>query len=325
MQKNNQKKRNSILNFKDLVVKNKTNLGLTFFFLIIALVPAFRSHFIMHILTLAMLNISVAAAWNLFSGLTGYISFATAGIFGLGGYFMGILLKLFGWPVPVSLFLGSLLAAAAALPIGFISLKLRGVYFVVTTVTFTVLVGEIILLARGITGGSSGLYLAKWIITNKMVSYYMFLATVIGIVILSRYLFNSKIGLGLLAIRENENVSRVMGVNTTLHKLVAFFISCVFIGLMGGLYGLYIGYLFPETVFAISFSLFIILACVLGGLGTLTGPLIGAVILTLIGQSLVLVAPYSHYIVYGCLLVALVAIAPEGLVGLIRRLTRRKM
>jgi branched-chain amino acid transport system permease protein len=270
-----------------------------------------------------------ATSWNIFSGYTGYIALGHAVFFGTGAYALALMCQ--DWHIPggylpfVLLPLCGVLAALVALPVGAIALRARGHAFVVITIAIFFIFQLMAYNLRGITNGSIGLSLPipPW---SGYVYNPPFIYVGLGILLLafatSWFVRNSKYGLGLLAIRDDEDRARGLGVKTDLSKLAAFMISAFFVGMAGGLWAYFLGSVFPQTGFDALFDVALALITFLGGAGTLGGPLFGALILVPAQQYFALRYGASglYLVIYGALFLVVLLLLPEGIIPTVRKL-----
>ena len=265
----------------------------------------------------------LASAWNLVGGLTGYAAFGNVAFFGLGAYAVGTLVVKFHVPFYVSLPAGLVLPALFAILIGLPLLRLRGHYFAVASLGVSVAVGELINNTDQL-GGSTGLFLP--IIADDIVFFYLMTGAAALTVGTTWVVLRNRLGYGLIAIRENEDAAAVMGVNTTAYKVTAFALSAGLTGLAGGVFAGYNGFVNQENVFPITFNVQMILMALLGGSGTVVGPIIGAIGLQFLIQGLsgglAIPIPFLSdtaravfaQVVLGLLLVVTVTFVPRGIV-----------
>src|SRR5438552_4378808 len=240
--------------------------------------------------TIAVFTLFFAAAavgWNIFSGYTGYIALGHAVYFGIGAYAMAQLCQ--AWNIPAGyapfflLPLTGLIAAAFAVPFGWIALRTRRHTFVVITIATFFIMQLMAYNLRAITKGSAGLSLPipfDWSAAFfNLPFYFVALAILLLAFGTSWWVRNSKYGLGLLAIRDDEDRALGLGVKTGPFKLVAYVISAFFIGMIGALIAYFIGSLYPPFAFTSVFDINVALMAFLGGIGTLVGPIVGAFLL----------------------------------------------
>ena len=277
--------------------------------------------------TVAVFTLLYAAsttAWNIFSGFTGYIALGHAAYIGVGSYAMALMCK--DWKIPAGyppfliVPLAGLVAAAFAVPLGWISLRTRKHTFVVITIAIFFIMQLMAFNLRSITNGSTGLNLPippDWGGDFFNVPfYYVSLALLLIALGVAWWIRNSKYGLGLLAIRDDEDRALGLGVNTGQFKLTAFVLSAFFIGMVGAIHAYFIGSIFPAAAFDPLFDVALALMTFLGGLGTLSGPILGALILEPTQQYLTLTFSQNGYylIIYGVLFLGILLLLPEGIV-----------
>jgi branched-chain amino acid transport system permease protein len=270
---------------------------------------------------LTMIYVGAVAAWNLFSGYTGYISLGHAVFFGTGAYTVGLLTK--QWKLPggdifALLPLGGLVAALVAVPLGLVALRVRRHTFVVITIAFF-FIFQLLAFNLSFTGGNQGVSspFFLWSASNyNNPFYYVGLIIAVLTIALSWLIRNSRFGLQLLAIRDDEDRARGLGVRTMGVKLTAFAISGGITGMIGGLWWFFIGQALPETAFNPLFDLTVALMAFLGGFGTLAGPVLGALILEPLQQwiQITYTNGYTSEIVLGVLFLAVILFLPRGIV-----------
>jgi branched-chain amino acid transport system permease protein len=265
------------------------------------------------IATTVAMFVVMASGWNIIGGLTGYASFGNVAFFGLGAYTVAVLVGNRGWPFALALLAAPVVAAIFALIVGLPLLRLRGHYFAVATLGVGVAVGEIVN-NLGPLGASTGLFLP--IVRSDLIFFYLMLGAAVLAVLTTYFILRTRFGYGLLAIRENEEAAAVIGVNTTFYKVAAFCIAAALTGLAGGIFAQWNSFINPENVFAISDNVQMILMAVIGGAGTVLGPVAGAIALELIIQTLAGGGSGSVYsqIGLGVLLAACVIFIPRGVI-----------
>jgi branched-chain amino acid transport system permease protein len=266
-----------------------------------------------HIATTVAMFVVLASAWNIIGGLTGYASFGNIAFFGLGAYTVGVLVSNLGWPFGLALLVAPGVAALFALIIGPPLLRLRGHYFAVATLGVGVAVGEVVNNIEPL-GASSGITLP--IVRSELIFFYLMVGAAILASLTTWVILRTRFGYGLLAIRENEEAAAVIGVNTTFYKVAAFCISAALTGLAGGIFAQWYSYINQENVFAISDNVQMILMAVIGGTGTVLGPVAGAISLELIIQALAGGGSGSVFsqIGLGVLLAVCVIFIPRGVI-----------
>jgi branched-chain amino acid transport system permease protein len=274
------------------------------------------TQFGINVLILAVL----AQSWNIIGGFTGYPSFGNSVFYGLGSY--GVAIAMVQWRLSfgVGLAFGVALAVAFALLLGLPVLRLRGHYFAIATLALgqvmTAIVSNV-----DIAGRNIGLVLP--IVRNNVLFYELSLIVLLAVTLTVAWLTRSRFGFGLIAIRENEEAAAVMGINTTLYKVLAFTLSGAFAALAGGIHAYWITFLDPESAFDISLNVKMIIMTVFGGSGTVFGPLFGAFLLSGISEMLATRMTSVASLFFGVVIVVAVVLIPGGLVDLTRRIRPR--
>jgi len=283
-----------------------------------------------NIAVLTLMYAAMATAWNIFSGYTGYNSLGHSTFFGFGAYVIALISVDKGLEGGFSLFLlvpvAGVVAALAAIPIGWITLRTRGHAFVVITL-ITVFIFQLLAFnLRGFTNGSIGLFLpapgfgVDWFLLPY---YYIQLAILVLALLTSLYIRSSRYGLWLLAIRDDEDRAEGLGVRTGTSKLIAFVISAFFVGMVGAMYAYFIGSIYPQYVFDPALTITIVLMAFLGGVGTLAGPILGAIILETAQQYFSIYAPTGLYQIFlGALFLIVILLMPQGIVPSLAKVWR---
>ncbi len=268
------------------------------------------------ILTTIAMFVVLASAWNLVGGLTGYPSFGNVGFFGLGAYTCALAVDAHRLHLPLAagIALAPVVPALFAVLVGLPLLRLRGHYFAIATLGTAVAVGEVVKNIEYL-GGATGLFPPILRQADLLFLYLMVGAAALAVVV-TRLVLRSRFGYGLVAIRENEEAAQVIGVNATAHKVAAFGISAALTGLVGGVFALWNSFIDQSLGFSLDFNIQMVLMAVVGGAGTLFGPVLGAVGLELLIQVL---AGRSNVAVYaqiglGLLLAITVIFLPRGIV-----------
>lgn len=264
------------------------------------------SYTFMNIAPLAI-NIILAVSLNLITGITGQFSLGHAAFMAVGAYTSAILTSNFGMPFIVGIIGAAFMAAVAGVFIGIPTLRLKGDYLAIATLGF----GEIIktlLLNNEYVGGASGFnYIPLY--TNWT---WLFLMVVLTIVVISNFI-KSKSGRACIAIREDEIAAEAMGINTTFYKVLAFAIGALFAGIAGALYGGYLSFITPES-FGFMKSIDILVIVVFGGMGSITGSIVGAIAISFI--SIVLQGiPELRMVIYSVILFIIMVYRPQGIMG----------
>ena len=261
----------------------------------------------------------LAAAWNLLGGFAGQVSLGYSAFVGIGAYTTVLLAKA-GWSPWLTLPVGAALAAAFSVVVGLPTFRLRGPYFTIATIG----VGEAVrVIASGLdfTGGSSGLRMPAGTF-DFTANYYAMVGLALVTLALVAWLTQHAFGLALEAIRQDIDGAEALGVNSTQVKLQAHAISSALVAVAGGLFATNFQYISPGSVFDFRLSLTIVLMPIVGGMGTLTGPVLGAMLFSYL-QIKLLASPAlrdSYLFIYGGLLVVVMLFEPGGIVGLWERL-----
>jgi len=265
--------------------------------------------------------VTLASNWNLIGGMTGYVDFGHAVFFGIGAYVMGILVTRIDGYIQFAPHLGfwqalpfaGIIAALFALLIGLPTLRLKGPYFSIAMLGTFVAMREIIRILRPFTGGGSGLDLPP--VLNRTGDYYFMLGLMGFVVVVMWWIRRSEFGQSLIAIREDEVGAEMRGINTTAHKVIAFMAAAFFTGTVGAFWAFQNTYIDPDVVFIEQRTVEMVMMSMLGGLGTVWGPPLGAVTLYFL-QDLVWGSFFQyHLLILGLLLIALVLFVPEGILG----------
>jgi len=272
--------------------------------------------------------ILLATAWNLLGGYAGYINFGTAAFFALGAYIAVAINKLVDLPVPVLILAGGVAAGALGLAMGYLTLKLRGVFFSIATLAMAI-VFQAVITNWSFVGGASGAYVLRpnegpWGGSYVEYLFYLMLSMAGGAVALARIIERSRVGYGLASIRDDELASEASGVPTLRLKVLATVLSGALMGMAGAPLPFYVAYLDPPSAFNLSYAVNTIAMPLVGGTGTWLGPVIGAVLLTAVQQgAMVTISSAANLLLVGLLMVAFITLAPNGIVGLVRGLANR--
>jgi branched-chain amino acid transport system permease protein len=287
----------------------------------LALAPLVLDLYTLNLFTLAFLMISGALAWNWMGGYVGQVSFGHAAMFGIGGFVAARLLLATPLPAPLAWLAGGVAAGIFALG-AHPTLRLRGPYFSIATIG----VGEASRLVftywEPFTGGASGLSLPL-VPGGKEALYFWGLALAALVVIASFAIRHSTLGLQLLAIKSDVDAAGDVGVSATFYQDLVFVLSGAVVGLTGALYASYFSFIEPNDMFGFDRSISFVLMAVIGGVGTVLGPVLGAVVFVLLRQFLLASYPQLYLGLYGILLVLIILFEPLGLTGLYLRIWRR--
>jgi branched-chain amino acid transport system permease protein len=299
------------------------------FALVLAALPWLLARYQLSILTDVLIFGLFALSLDLIMGYTGLVSFGHAAYFGLGAYASALVLLHFAQPIPLALLAGALLAGLTAVPVGWFSTRATGIYFAMLTLAFAQLLYTVAYKWRDLTGGSDGiagvpkttLYWNGPSLASPMAFYAVVAVTLVISLALCRTLVESPFGRALQAIRENERRFVALGRDPRPFKLLAFVIAAAFGGLAGALFAPFRGFASPEVMFWVLSGQGLMMV-ITGGVGTLIGPVLGAVVFILIQEIL---STYTeHWMIFtGAIFILMVIFLPGGLVGTARRMFAR--
>jgi branched-chain amino acid transport system permease protein len=279
----------------------------------------------LHLIILFLLWVGLGESWNLLGGFTGQVSFGHAAFFGVGAYVASLLYIGPGVPLVPAVLLGGLFAAALAVPIGLICFRLRGPYFALTILGISEILRIVAINWRSLTKGPVGVLFPP-IFGNKLPFYYGGLLLAALTMAAVWFMLRSKAGFYFRALRDDQEAANAVGVNPTRFKLLSLIVSAFLTGLLGGFFAPYQGYIDPDVVFSIpDISIAMIVVAVLGGMGSLWGPPVGAIIVVVLSEFLRTTFGGAHLLVYSGVIIAIVVFLPDGLVGWFGRLFTRLM
>src|ERR1700693_3560675 len=283
------------------------------------LLPRFVSSYKLLTYTSVLCLALMAQGWNFIGGYTGYAAFGNVAFFGIGAYTTGLLM-LSKWHFSFfpAVFAGALLSALVATLVGIPLLRLKGHYFAIATLGVAESFREIASAWDSLTEGATGIDLP--VRSDNRFFYYVALAFVAAGLVITARLARSRIGCGWVAIREDQDAARMLGINTTMFKVAAFALSAVFAAFAGGIIAYQNIHVAPNDFFKIEYTLQMIIACIMGGTGTIWGPLIGAAVYQLLSTYL-----WSHFLelhptMLGLIIIFFIVFLPRGLMELFRRL-----
>ena len=301
-------------------------------FVVLMLLPLFLDNYALGIFVMIFFWAYVGQSWNVLTGYTGHISLGHALYIGIGAYATTFLAQTFGLTPWIGMFLGGFIAVAIALFLGFLGFRfgLRGVYFVIMTIAFAELARLAVSHIEAL-GSFTGIFLDfnpsfyNFQFRGNIPYYYIALGFMVASLIAVRMIEVSKIGRFIVAIREDEEAAQALGVNTFKYNMIAIAISAFMTSLAGAFYANYIFYLHPNSLFGMSMSIELILRPIVGGLGTLFGPIIGSIFLTPLSEiSRAYFAKGGleglHLILYGTLAILVVLFMPKGIIVYVKRL-----
>ena len=272
--------------------------------------------------TETVLFVAAALAWNWMGGYLGQVSFGHSAMFGVGGFVSARLLLAAHLPFWFAWIVGGLIAAAYALVWGHPTLRLRGPYFSIATIGVGEATRLVMTYWEDFTGGSSGLSLP--IVAGLKSELYFWGLGLLGIVVAASYaLRKSTFGLGLLAIKSDVDAAGDVGISPTLMQDIVLLLSGFTMGVTGAFYASYQSFIEPGDMFGFDRSISFVLMAVIGGVGTIVGPALGAVVFVILRQYLIASYPQLYLGIYGVLLIIVILFEPLGIVGLAYVIARR--
>jgi branched-chain amino acid transport system permease protein len=289
-------------------------------------IPSVLSQYSLHLMILVMVFVVISTSWNILVW-THQISLGHAAFFGIGAYTAALMYNAWQLPIYLDLVLGGVFASLGAILIGVICLRMAPWALAIATLAFAEAVKVLVIMLPGLTEGAEGVAIAPLYgggETAKVYAYYLVLAIAFLTVLMAYLLKRSKLYYAFTAIHDDQEAANMLGINPTKYKVMAFTISAFFVGVVGGFYAHYISYIDPHGVFNIHISVEAQIMPLMGGLYTVAGPVVGAFILTLLGEYLRITVKTGYLIIYGIILVLLIFYLPKGLVGLVEGWTRRK-
>lgn len=293
--------------------------GVPLLLVLIAMPAVIHDTFVLRVVTEAIMWIGLAIAFDVIAGYTGYLNFGHGAFFGLGAYTTAILMMQAHWPFAMALPVGGLLAGVGALIAGLPTLRLKGAYFAIATWALSRALQQLALILD-ITGGPDGMRLPAFL--NPHFFYYLMLAIVaVTFALLWFLLEKSPFGLKLKAIREDDQGAMALGLNPTKLKMQAFILSAVPTGILGGVYAYWITFIDPASTLGDLISDQALVMVVFGGMGTLIGPVIGAILI--FAFKTVFWAYLSDFqllylIILGAVIALSVVFMPNGLWGTLK-------
>ena len=269
-----------------------------------------------------------AVGLNVISGYGGYVSLGQSAFLGLGAYTLGIMGPKFDVSIWIWVPVAGVVAAAFAALLGLIALRTRGPSFVIMTIAFLFLLQIVATNWRGVTGGTRGITppLPMWDIAYQNWPFYYVLSLLLGLSLLMSWrIRRTKFGMGLVAMREDEDKAATVGVNTPVYKLLGFVASAVFVGMAGAVYGYYLAFMDPLGMFSILLSVQILLSMLLGGRGTLFGPVLGAFLIEPLNEwsNNHLGGGNARLLIFGGLMALVVMFLPRGIIPTVREWIER--
>jgi branched-chain amino acid transport system permease protein len=279
----------------------------------LAALPHGLSLYLRSFLLFTLMYVVLAQSWNIISGFTGYTSFGHVAFYGIGAYACAILVADYQWPWLATLGAGALVAAVVALVVGYPVLRLKGPYFAIAMLGLAEGTRVVATVWDGLTHGGLGISLPS--AETSLPTYYAMLALTAVTTVVAYVVGHSRFGIRLNAIREDEGAAEALGIDATRYKLVAFALSAVFPAVAGGIQAYKVLYIDPPSVFFVQITIAMALMSMLGGKGTVIGPIVGAVLLYTAQELTWVNFPSAHLIAYGLFIIVVARFMPRGLMG----------
>ena len=307
------------------------NKKVNIFLLIIAVVlfiflPRFLSGYMVRVITTIFMYAVIAQGMNIMSGYMGYLPFGNAMFFGIGAYVTAIGMSK-GLPFLVVVPLAAITAILFSILLGLPVLRLRGHYFAIATIGMSAAILSVVQNATEITGGAMGTTLPI-IDKDPSIVYNYFYLAMFGLMVITTlslyFIIKSRFGFGIRSIKANEEAANSMGINTTYHKVVAWAISALFTSIAGALYAYWMSFIAPDEVFDVMIAVNTIVIMLIGGAGSILGPIIGAFIIELFAEVAWSAFLEYHLAALGIIIIIIVFFVPKGVTGTIADFIKRK-
>ena len=280
---------------------------------IVLVFPLFAGAYFINVLTTIFVFLALSLSWDMMLR-TGQLSFGTAAFFGLGAYASAITVLKLGWNPIFSIVIGGLFAGLISYILGYAVLKLREIYFSITTLAITSVFSVIIRNMSDLTGGAGGATFKSAIFNGDPIKiYYLLLFLTLLVIGISEWFKRSKIHFAINSIKNDEVTAKSSGINVFKYLLLVFVITSIIQGVIGAVYAQQYAFVEPESTFSLNFLLLPIAMALVGGIYSTNGPIIGAFILGIVSEYLKLIIPYGHLIVYGLIIVIVVLYMPSGI------------
>ncbi len=302
------------MNVTRLFTEHRKLLLAGFLILLVAFVFTFPLHggaYGTRVLTTMLMYTVLAVSWTMFSGATGYMSLAPAAFFGIGIYSTALLQDYL--PFPAIMVVGGLVSFALAVLLGLVTLRLRGIYFTIFSFGLVVFIGNVINYVEADVLGRHGWYFDT---LDRAVLLYTMFGLAVVTVLAAYFIRRSRLGLAMQSIGGNEEAAEHMGINTTRIKILTFAISAIFMGAAGAVLAPSLSYSNASIAFSVTYSFIPIVAAVFGGMGSLPGPIIGALVFGFLEKTLRAQLLTYFMLGFGIIMVVVILFLPNGLVGL---------
>ena len=280
-------------------------------------------NYLIHIVLFSFLYITMSSSWNIIGGYGGFISLGHNVFFGIGAYFSGFIFVRYGISPFITALIAGLVAALFGFVVGFITLRVKGPSYIISSIAL-LMIFRILFDRWELVGGTHGMTLphntfpVEW---SKIPHYYALLFLMVFSIYLSWYIRHSKFGLALRSISHDEIKSEVTGINVKIIKVTAYALSAYFIGAAGAIWGDYLTYVRPNIFFIILIAANMVLMCILGGKGTVTGPIIGTIVMIFFNEFILAYFGATELNIFftGFLMIITLMYFPEGIVGSLKK------
>jgi len=291
--------------------------------IVAAALPGLLPPFYVRVLELFFFNAALALAWNIMGGFAGYWSFGHTAFIGIGAFAAA---HVIGWTAMAAspfqmifgIIVGTLFCAVFAAIIAYPILRLRGIYFAIVMLGISQVVAELSNNVNWVQG-DVGIFIQGWLphgVNPEIFYYYVFGCLLVFTAVVSALIRRGRFGYGLFAIREDEDTAQMLGVPTEQLKAAGFVVSAAIVGMLGATYGYSLGYFTTDSVFRVDFSLNMIIYCLIGGIGTIAGPIIGSAVFLFLTQVVLGQLLDLHLFVTGLVVIVIVLSMPDGVMGL---------
>lgn len=295
----------------------------------IALTAVVENEYYYNALYLILQATLMAVAWNILGGFTGYVNFGSAGFFAMGAYTTVVLNKAFGLPLPLMILAAGAVGGLVGLGLGYLTLRLKGVYFAIATLAMAIVI-ETLVSNWSYVGGAKGSYMLTpeshlWFHSYIQMLFVVMLLLTLAAVAVSRALSASRLGRGLAAIRDDEVAAECSGVPTLRLKLVSTTVMGAMMSIAGAPFPFFVTFVDPVSAFNLFIAVNAIAMPMIGGTAHWVGPVIGALLVGTMQEIVkVTVSSEMNVLIVGVMLVVFITLAPQGIVGLVRKLRRRR-
>jgi branched-chain amino acid transport system permease protein len=291
-------------------------LSLVLTIAVLGALPLIASRYVVYLCYLICINVALAQSWNLIGGYTGLVSLGHVAFFGIGAYTTFLLIRGVGAPILLAAAVGGVVSAGFAVAMSPTIFRFRGIYFTIGTLVLAEAL-RIWMINWGWTGGAQGLNVPSQSVPPLTTFYFIALALAAGTTLLLAVILRNRLGLALRAIRDNEDAAQNMGINTFRTKLAALSLSAFMAGLTGGIHAVKLSVIEPYSMFSANWTISTINVVIIGGIGTLLGPIVGSIAITFLSDLLANLYAV-HLILTGLIFILVIRFLPAGLWGSLR-------